>query len=88
MFGLYKNLFIAIFKIIGLGCFCGFVFGGALGLFLFRPIETSIQGIIAFLVYAPSGGIIGAFLTALSVLFVTYCAIMNANEGDVNEDKS
>lgn len=79
MFGLSLKLIRALFIIVGIGCFFGFVEGGVLGLVLFGS-ETLIQGITAFLAYAPLGGIIGTFLTGLAVLYVTYCAAMNSKE--------
>lgn len=82
MFGLSPKFIRTMSIVIGIGCLCGVYTGGLFGVVLFGPAETLIQGIAAFLVYAPSGGIIGACIGGLTVLYVTYCAAMNSKESE------
>ena len=80
MFGLSPKFIKAIFIVIGIGCLYGIMIGGLLGLAFLSPMESPMYAIAAFLIYAPTGGIIGSFIGGLTVLYVTYCAAMNANE--------
>ena len=76
------KLWIEISKVIGIGFLSGFITAGFVGIQLLESVGTTIQTIVAFLSYAPAGGIIGATLAGCVILFVMGHAALAMNKGD------